>query len=507
MTNNRFTAKRLAALCIALVMSAGFAGSFGGDCFIRTSAEEEQTDYDQQLDDLRARQDQLDQQIAEAQAEIEKQKDDIKALEAKYTAVKAKIGNVEAQMMENEDAMVELDSRLREARFEHEEKVKEINDLRSDFMTRIKTMYVAGGVNSYENVLINSTDFYDVLMRIELVKRVAEHDDDTLDILMEKKREIEAVEKEIEEKSEELKKKSADYADMSLELMEEKNVLNDVIKKADGKLDTMALDKAAMELRSKQLDNEYDEVNSKAHTTTTTTTAAPVTEEPKVDDDKSEDGKPAQTTAKKQDKDGGKSEDKPETTKKQDKDEDKPETEKKSEPKEEKKPETTTTAPAEEDEPETTTTTPEPEPEPQPEPEPESEPEPKNEPADDASRQDKIDTVCSYARSNIGGAYVWCGENFRATDCSGLIKLAFAQIGMDLPHYAASQADYGEPVDYDDIQPGDVVFFCADIGHVGLYVGDGKFVHAANTDEGIIISNLDNYIQYAQPLYGIRRFI
>ena len=102
---------------------------------------------------------------------------------------------------------------------------------------------------------------------------------------------------------------------------------------------------------------------------------------------------------------------------------------------------------------------------------------------------------------------MFAGENFRATDCSGLVLLAYRQIGIDLPHLASSQASYGTAVSLSEIQPGDVVFFDYNIAHVGIYVGDGNFVHAANTNEGIIISNLDNYLQYGQPLYGIRRLI
>lgn len=79
----------------------------------------------------------------------------------------------------------------------------------------------------------------------------------------------------------------------------------------------------------------------------------------------------------------------------------------------------------------------------------------------------------------VGGAYVWGGSQFGATDCSGLVMLSFAQVGINLPHYAASQALYGTTVSYNNMKKGDVIFFggasISSIYHVAIYIGDGKW--------------------------------
>ena len=89
------------------------------------------------------------------------------------------------------------------------------------------------------------------------------------------------------------------------------------------------------------------------------------------------------------------------------------------------------------------------------------------------------------------GAYVWGGSNYRATDCSGLMMLSYAQIGISLPHLASSQAYYGTDVAYNDMQPGDMIFFgygsYSSIFHVGMYIGDGMMVEAQCEETGIVI--------------------
>ncbi|MBR1562607.1 MAG: C40 family peptidase, partial [Ruminococcus sp.] len=123
----------------------------------------------------------------------------------------------------------------------------------------------------------------------------------------------------------------------------------------------------------------------------------------------------------------------------------------------------------------------------------------------------KINTVLAYAKSNVGGSYVWGGASFKACDCSGLVMLSFAQVGINLPHYAASQAEYGTTVSYNNIQPGDVVFFggtnYSSIYHVGIYIGDGLMVHAQNSATGIVISNLANFSYWGNPITVIKRLI
>jgi cell wall-associated NlpC family hydrolase len=68
----------------------------------------------------------------------------------------------------------------------------------------------------------------------------------------------------------------------------------------------------------------------------------------------------------------------------------------------------------------------------------------------------------------------------------------YAQLGISLPHYAAAQYQLGSPVDRSQLQPGDLVFFDA-LDHVGIYIGNGQFVHAPQTGDVVKITALADF--------------
>ena len=83
-----------------------------------------------------------------------------------------------------------------------------------------------------------------------------------------------------------------------------------------------------------------------------------------------------------------------------------------------------------------------------------------------------------YALTKVGDPYVWGAAGPNAFDCSGLVMWSYAQIGISLPHYTGAQWNSGVHVSRSQLQPGDLVFFFADLGHVGMYVGNGLMVDA-----------------------------
>ena len=98
--------------------------------------------------------------------------------------------------------------------------------------------------------------------------------------------------------------------------------------------------------------------------------------------------------------------------------------------------------------------------------------------------------VVGIALQYLGVPYVWGGSSpATGFDCSGFVAYVFAQVGVSLPHHAASQYSYGTPVSYDQLEPGDLVFFSG-LGHVGIYIGGGQFVHAPHTGDVVRISSL-----------------
>jgi cell wall-associated NlpC family hydrolase len=101
--------------------------------------------------------------------------------------------------------------------------------------------------------------------------------------------------------------------------------------------------------------------------------------------------------------------------------------------------------------------------------------------------------IVSYARRFIGVRYVYGGTSPRTGfDCSGFTRFVYAHFGISLPHYSVAQFDLGRRVSRVGLRPGDLVFFDG-LGHVGLYVGGGRFIHAPHTGTDVQISPLAEY--------------
>jgi NlpC/P60 family len=122
-----------------------------------------------------------------------------------------------------------------------------------------------------------------------------------------------------------------------------------------------------------------------------------------------------------------------------------------------------------------------------------------------ARGEDVIET----ARKALGVDYVWGGESMSGFDCSGLVVWAFQQHGIQLPRVTYDQINVGASVQPNKLRAGDLVFFDTDRkrsgpDHVGIYIGGGKFIHAARTGQPVKISSLaDGY--YMDRWMGGRR--
>jgi cell wall-associated NlpC family hydrolase len=97
----------------------------------------------------------------------------------------------------------------------------------------------------------------------------------------------------------------------------------------------------------------------------------------------------------------------------------------------------------------------------------------------------RASAAVQYALAQVGDAYVWGAAGPSAFDCSGLMMAAWAQAGVGLPHSSSAQMGSGTPVSQSQLQPGDLVFYYSPVSHVGMYIGNGQIVHAANPSSGV----------------------
>jgi cell wall-associated NlpC family hydrolase len=102
----------------------------------------------------------------------------------------------------------------------------------------------------------------------------------------------------------------------------------------------------------------------------------------------------------------------------------------------------------------------------------------------------------------VGTPYRWGGESPGGFDCSGLVRWAYGRVGVDLPHNSYALYGVGRRVSAGHMKPGDVLFF-EGLGHVGLYLDDGRMVHAPYSGKDVEVVRLADW--YGSRLIGARR--
>ena len=111
-----------------------------------------------------------------------------------------------------------------------------------------------------------------------------------------------------------------------------------------------------------------------------------------------------------------------------------------------------------------------------------------------------------FARRLLGVPYQWGGDSpGGGFDCSGFVRYVYAHFGVSLPHSSYADFDLGRRVSRGALRPGDLVFFDG-VGHVGMYVGGGRFIHAPHTGTSVQVTSLSE--PWYQGAYdGARRFL
>ena len=122
------------------------------------------------------------------------------------------------------------------------------------------------------------------------------------------------------------------------------------------------------------------------------------------------------------------------------------------------------------------------------------------------------EALLRYARYFKGGKYVWGGTTPEGFDCSGYVQYLYKKHHINLPRTAWAQSKVGTPVAKSALQKGDLLFFLTDksrgipVTHVGIYLGNGRFIHAASKKKGIIISPIDHGY-YAKKFVTAKRVL
>ena len=109
-----------------------------------------------------------------------------------------------------------------------------------------------------------------------------------------------------------------------------------------------------------------------------------------------------------------------------------------------------------------------------------------------ASSSDLGQRIATYAQQFVGYPYVYGGSSPSGFDCSGFMQYLFAQFGISINRTATAQLADGYYVAYEDLRPGDIIYFGygSTASHVGMYIGNGQFVHAENSSTGVVITDL-----------------
>ena len=124
---------------------------------------------------------------------------------------------------------------------------------------------------------------------------------------------------------------------------------------------------------------------------------------------------------------------------------------------------------------------------------------------------DKCQRITSLAKTKLGKKYVWGASGNKNTyDCSSFTKFVYKNIGIDIPRTSIRQSKFGKYVKRSELKKGDLIFFDTSkkrkgyVNHVGIYLGDNKFIHASSAKKKVVITSLDKNF-YSNRYKGARR--
>ncbi len=109
-------------------------------------------------------------------------------------------------------------------------------------------------------------------------------------------------------------------------------------------------------------------------------------------------------------------------------------------------------------------------------------------------RDDDLKRLINSALDYIGASYKYGGDSIASIDCSAFVRRVFKEVNINLPRTSREQYTLGTEVSFEELKEGDLIFFAKKnrINHVGIYIGNNMYIHAARKDKGVIVSSLDS---------------
>ena len=259
--------KRLLACSLAVITAftvlAGGKNAVISERTVLASSSEAKKNADsiksakEKISGLEAKQKELDQKISDTKDDISSEEENQKAIEEQIETVQETILTLDDSIGELETQIDKLTESIDQKELQISNKKTEIEDGIDEFKQRIRIMYVAGS-ESYTDILVGATDFYDMLMKIELVKRVADHDNGMIDNLVDLKKQYEADEKALEDEKAELETNKNELESQKTKQQEQKDKLDVLYAESQAMIDQLEQDKETFLANQKQAQKEQE---------------------------------------------------------------------------------------------------------------------------------------------------------------------------------------------------------------------------------------------------------
>lgn len=278
----KLSIKRTVSFLLSVMICIGLVGSnLSGSTYADDTSE-----YEQKLNEIAEKQEELAEKIADMQGSITEETEKKKLVESQIETTSEKIELIDNHLSSLADEMSKLEKSISETSAQIELQKSEIESGISDFKQRLRALYLAGD-SSYTSIILGSGDFFDMLMKVELVGRVASHDDKLIDELVEKKKDYEKTSGELNRQKSELEDRQKDYEKQKKTMTAEIEKLNELYESVSAELENLEAQKSKYVDQKSAYDAEQDaferqlqaaiKANSQKVTTTTEPTTEPAT--------------------------------------------------------------------------------------------------------------------------------------------------------------------------------------------------------------------------------------